>query len=959
MNHFRVEEGWHLAEAEIRRRASGEPAVPAWSGVSEKPTSPGLPAVPGVSPVPDGRTVSGNPEASTATANRGNHENRRDLELAGVSVIRECADGNFRVLLDDVYIRVAPGEWVNVAGVNGSGKSTLVRLLAGLHCEGTTGRIERGFAGPWAAPVVLQRPEAQLFGATPREEVLLALEGRPHPAMEAERAVALALREVGLEALADTPFERLSGGQRQLAAVAAAVAGAAPLVVFDEATSRLDERSRRKVLEIARGRHVTGTAVVWVTQRLDELAPDERVVALKDGRILYDGPVRGFFGRNREASGSSPCERCGLRRPFFAAAANGMRRKENQAGVPTTEAGKEIPDDIEVTAKGKEVSAGIAATAEGKEIPADFAAPAETEEVLSAVPETDTMEGERGIAVHGLIPDGPVRLVPGTVTVIAGPNGAGKTHLLEQLAGLRPPGRLAILWNGRPLWRPGGLFGRRRLRREALLDYGFAPQDAESQLFLRTLGEEMRYSLRPYRLPSGERDRRMEKALAMFGWQASDLARDPFRMSEGEKRRAALAAALATPAPWLLLDEPTAGLDGAGQQALAAALARCKEEGRGVVVATHDWEWALPLADRLVILAEPAGPAIWCRRRDLLERPELLPDAGLEPPEWLNVAREAWKRGVPEHEVWEPRKLARHAEVLGFASDGPSPGGGPARPLQETRTKKEAAAGGKTARESPEGRKTAGNFPMNHRSGPAPFDPRALLLAYALLASGLARLGEWRELAAGAVIVAALAVTGHIPVWRWRGLIAGWTLGALLMSAAAGLAAGGTDIAAAAAQADRTLRVFTATLIAMLPGLGILTAVSPYRLKLALERLGSFRGRSPEALRWAALSAAMTLRFVPLLLAEWERFGRLSLARGKTPRLAPGAFVRALREQTVPFLLALLRLAEETAAALESRGAGRIRPGPAPVRPHWAKKDTALAAGAAWAAAALWWWTSA
>ena len=945
MNESGFEEGWQLEEAEIRRSVAGDPAPSARPGVSERPTSPDLSAVSGKLPVPDGRAASGIPEGSAASANRGNQEHRRDLELAGVSVIREEADGHFRVLLEDAHIRVAPGEWVNVAGVNGSGKSTLARLLAGLHCEGATGRIERGFAGPWPAPVVLQRPEAQLFGATPWEEVLLALEGRPHSAMEAERAAAYALREVGLEALADTPWERLSGGQRQLAAVAAAVAGEAPLLVFDEATSRLDERSRRKVLEIARRRHASGTAVVWVTQRLDEFGQHERVVALKDGRIVYDGPAWGFFGMDGEAFGPSPCEQCGLRPPFFVASANGMRRNEMRAGVPTATAGKETP-------------AYVPAIAAGKEIPSDFPEAAAEERALSTVPAPDTTEGERGIAVHGLIPDGPVHLVPGTVTVIAGPNGAGKTHLLEQLAGLRPPGGLAILWNGRPLWRSGGLFGR-RLRREALLDYGYAPQDAESQLFLRTLGDEMRYSLRPYRLPPGERDRRIEEALAVFGWQASDLSRDPFRMSEGEKRRAALAAVLATPASWLLLDEPTAGLDGAGQEALATALARCKREGRGIVVATHDWEWALPLADRLLILSEPGGPAVWCRRIDLLERPELFPEAGLEPPEWLFMAREAWKRGVPEHEVCEPEKLVRHAKVFVGAADGPSSGGGPARPREETCAEKEDGADGETTRKKPEGRKTAGNLPMGNRSGLAVFDPRALLLSYALLAAGLARLGEWRELAAGVFIVAALAVPGRIPVWRWRGLIAGWTLGAVLMSAAAGLAAGGRDIAAAAAQADRTLRVFAATLIAMLPGLGILTAVSPYRLKLALERAGSFRGRAPEALRWAALSAAMTLRFVPLLLSEWERFGRLSLARGKTPRLAPGSFVRALREQTVPYLLSLLRLAEETAAALESRGAARVRPGPAPVRPRWAKKDTALAAGAALAAALLWWWTSA
>lgn len=863
-------------------------------------------------PAPDGAAVLDGWTAADT-------ESRRELALRGVTVIREEPDGGLRVLLEDAHVRVAPGEWVNVVGVNGGGKSTLVRLLAGLYCEGAQGRIERGFAGAGPVPVVLQRPEAQLFGSTPREEVFLALEWRPHPSLDAERATERALREAGLEALADAPWGRLSGGQRQLAAVAAAISGEAPLLVFDEATSRLDGRSRLRVLEIARRRHAAGAAVVWVTQRLEELQPEERVIALRDGRITFDGSARAFFGLEEgDSEGPTPCERCGLRLPFSVALELGMRRD----GFPADVAPK--------------------TPAAGESSPA---------------PEPAANDGSRGIVVAGLLPDEPVRMATGTVTLIVGPNGAGKTHLLEQLAGLRPPGGLEIFWDGRPLWSSGGLFKRRRLRREALLLYGYASQDAEAQLFLRTFGDELRYSLRPYRLPPGERDRRIGEALGAFGWEESDLARNPFRMSEGEKRRAAVTAAMATPAVWLLLDEPTAGLDGEGQRALADALNRCKKEGRGIVAATHDWEWALPLADRLLILRGQGKPPLWCGRRDLLIRPEMLAEAGLRPPEWLLTAREAWKKGAPEHELWDPAQLARHAVSLSLPVNGAALAGDPAHARETAGFDDE---GGKVPERPERLRETDPAESRLHGGtrGLAAFDPRALLLSYGILAAGLARLGEWRELLAGGILVAVAAMFGRIPVWRWRGLIIGWMLAALLMSAAAGLAEGGRDAGAALAQADRTLRVFTATLLAMLPGLGVLTAISPHRLKLSLERLGSFRGRTPDRVRWLALAATMTLRFVPLLLAEWERFGKMSLARGKTARLAPGTFVRALREQTVPFLLALFRLAEETAVALESRGVGRGSSGPSPIRLRWGIRDTALAAGAAMAAAALWWWTS-
>lgn len=259
----------------------------------------------------------------------------RDLVLDGVSVVREDEAGREVALLRYVHLRLRPGEWVYVAGTNGSGKTTLARLLAGLYIEGTSGRIDRGFAGDAPAPIVMQRPESQLFGDTPREETLFALEWRPHPALAPDEAAREALRSTGLADRADMPWMSLSGGERQLAAVAAATAGAARLIVFDEATSMLDGRNRQRALDLARRCHASGAAVVWVTHRLDELEPDRRLIALRDGRIRFDGTVRDFFYGTDESGDSgggegrqtlSPCEGCGLRLPFLAELARQWRR---------------------------------------------------------------------------------------------------------------------------------------------------------------------------------------------------------------------------------------------------------------------------------------------------------------------------------------------------------------------------------------------------------------------------------------------------------------------------------------------------------------------------------------------------------------------------------------------------------------------------------------------------------
>jgi energy-coupling factor transport system ATP-binding protein len=248
------------------------------------------------------------------------------LVLDAVSIYGSDELGDPSLRLDNVSLTLEAGDWVNVVGVNGSGKSTLARLLAGLQPDGIVGEVSRGFAGEEGSPIVLQQPKTQLFGETPREEVTFALEWRGMPAETIPKLVEQTLDRVGLTLLADEPWERLSGGQQQLAALAASTAHETPLIVMDEVTSMLDEFNRNLVVRTARELHRNGTAVVWVTQRLDELDPEFRVVALGEGGILYDGTGRDFLYGVIDDGQQSPCVKCGLRLPYMAAMALELRR---------------------------------------------------------------------------------------------------------------------------------------------------------------------------------------------------------------------------------------------------------------------------------------------------------------------------------------------------------------------------------------------------------------------------------------------------------------------------------------------------------------------------------------------------------------------------------------------------------------------------------------------------------
>ena len=129
-------------------------------------------------------------------------------------------------------------------------------------------------------------------------------------------------------------------------------------------------------------------------------------------------------------------------------------------------------------------------------------------------------------------------------------------------------------------------------------------------------------------------------------WRLEGLAaRHPYELSQGQKRRLALATLTASDRwPFLVLDEPTAGLDAAGAAAVASQIVDLAGVGHGVAVITHDMDFALSVCHRVVVVGEgglvaEGGPAELMRDREILSR------AGLEPPALLPVLE--WLERMP------------------------------------------------------------------------------------------------------------------------------------------------------------------------------------------------------------------------------------------------------------------------------------------------------------------------
>lgn len=186
----------------------------------------------------------------------------------------------------------------------------------------------------------------------------------------------------------------------------------------------------------------------------------------------------------------------------------------------------------------------------------------------------------------------------GSFTVLLGPSGSGKSTLLQHFNGLLRPTGGRVLIDGEPL-----KYGRKEmlhLRRSL----GLVFQEPEKQFFAETLFDEIAFAPRNFGLPSALVEERAELALQQVGLNEPALKeRSPFHLSAGQQRLAAIAAVLAMQPRMIILDEPTAGLDQAGQEKLFALLQELnRQAGLTVTVVTHRLEQVAALADHFLVL---------------------------------------------------------------------------------------------------------------------------------------------------------------------------------------------------------------------------------------------------------------------------------------------------------------------------------------------------------------------
>jgi energy-coupling factor transporter ATP-binding protein EcfA2 len=526
-----------------------------------------------------------------------------------------------------VDLAIRPGERVLLLGASGSGKSTLLLTLTGLIPSSIPARVEGRISlfgadvasrkpWGWAADVAqyFQDADRTLCGMRVEDELAFSLENRALPPACIEEAVTAVMRQVGLpEGWRRRPSAALSGGERQLVALAATLIQDAPLFIADEPTAHLAPEAASRLH--ARLTSIDpGQSVLIVDHRLDGLVHsiDRMVVLGPEGTVIADGPPRALFREKRDLLTS-----LGIWCPASSALDVALAEVGLASPVPPLSVAEALAHLDPAVAPHEDL-------ARARPVVDAFVA------VSSAPPARRAREAPvvARLAGANCAPFlGPVVLRhidltirEGEILGILGANGAGKSTLGLCLADLLVPKA------GERTGAPGG----------------FAFQRPENQFVARSVRDEILAAL-PKKMAAAARAEQVAKALAAWGLSGLEN-RHPFELSEGQQRRLALATLSASDRwPLLVLDEPMAGLDAHGASTLIREILWLSENGRAIAVITHDMDLALRLCPRCIVLGEGRlladGPT-----DKLMDDPGLLKRAGLAEP--ASAKARQWLRRV-------------------------------------------------------------------------------------------------------------------------------------------------------------------------------------------------------------------------------------------------------------------------------------------------------------------------
>lgn len=489
--------------------------------------------------------------------------------------------------LKNINLKINKGEKILLAGPSGSGKSTIGRCLNGLIPNIYQGEVKGKclvngkditstslFDFSFTTSTILQDADSQFIGLTVGEDIAFALENDCQPKDKMHQTVNQWADELKIKELLTQSPQSLSGGQKQIVALAGVLVDESPILLFDEPLANLDPASGLKTMAIIdKIQKELNATVIIIEHRVEEVLsqPIDRIILVNEGTIVADQLTNQLLH-------SHTLEKIGVREPLYLKALTAA--DVNLSSI------KEV-DQISTLPVSEKISDKLAAWTKQAKI---------TKKEADNLPLLKLDHVGHQYSKNQLYPlkDVSTTINQGDFISIVGQNGAGKTTLCRTICGF-------ISNEGKITLEDQNLSDLSIKERAEKI--GYVMQDPNQMISQKMIFDEIALGLRLRNVDEETIKQKVDQTLKICGLY-------PFRhwpisaLSFGQKKRVTIAAILVLEPEIIILDEPTAGQDWKTYTEIMSFLKHLNTIGKTIIIITHDMHLMLEYTSRSLAFAK-------------------------------------------------------------------------------------------------------------------------------------------------------------------------------------------------------------------------------------------------------------------------------------------------------------------------------------------------------------------
>lgn len=489
--------------------------------------------------------------------------------------------------LKNINLKINKGEKILLAGPSGSGKSTIGRCLNGLIPNINQGEVKGKclvngkditstslFDFSFTTSTILQDADSQFIGLTVGEDIAFALENDCQPKDKMHQTVNQWADELKIKELLTQSPQSISGGQKQIVALAGVLVDESPILLFDEPLANLDPASGLKTMAIIdKIQKELNATVIIIEHRVEEVLsqPIDRIILVNEGTIVADQPTNQLLH-------SHTLEKIGVREPLYLKALTAA--DVNLSSI------KEV-DQISTLPVSEKISDKLAAWTKQAKI---------TKKEADNLPllKLDHVGHQYSKNQPYPLKDVSTTINQGDFISIVGQNGAGKTTLCRTICGF-------ISNEGKITLKDQNLSDLSIKERAEKI--GYVMQDPNQMISQKMIFDEIALGLRLRNVDEETIKQKVDQTLKICGLY-------PFRhwpisaLSFGQKKRVTIAAILVLEPEIIILDEPTAGQDWKTYTEIMSFLKHLNTIGKTIIIITHDMHLMLEYTSRSLAFAK-------------------------------------------------------------------------------------------------------------------------------------------------------------------------------------------------------------------------------------------------------------------------------------------------------------------------------------------------------------------